>query len=949
VFFFIFTEKKKMAEQKKLFLLDAFALIYRAYFAFGNNQRYNSKGLNTSAMLGFTNTLLEVLEKQKPTHIAVVFDAPAVTNRELEFSDYKAGRHEMPEDIRTALPYIKQIIEAFKIPMLLKNGFEADDVIGTIAKDAEKEGFITYMMTPDKDFGQLVTEKSFIYKPAAYGKPAQVLGIKEVCEKFEVENPLQVIDILGLWGDAVDNIPGIPGIGEKTAKILIKQYGSVENLIAHAEELKGKQKENVINFAEQGLLSKRLATIIVDVPLEYDFEDLKMESPDEEKITALFAELEFRNLAKRILGKEIQIQPAAKSQIGAQMDLFGNNEQQTENSVSTSIDIAENTVSELKNITNTNHTYHFINDKTQRAALIEKLNAQKSFCFDTETTSINALESEIVGLSIAFKPHEAYYIPFPENQEETLQILNEFKPLFENKNIEKVGQNIKYDMNVLSNYGIYIKGQLFDTMVAHFLIQPDMRHNMDLLAETYLGYKTVSIETLIGKKGKNQGNMRDIAPEQITDYACEDADITLQLKNELETKMNHTLKKLLLEIEMPLIPVLAAMEQEGIKLDVEALYLFSKELHILILELEKKIIDLAGTKFNIDSPKQLGEILFDVLKITDKAKKTKTGQYQTNEDILSKMVHLHEIIPPILEYRTLKKLKSTYVDALPELVNKKTNRLHTSYMQTVASTGRLSSNNPNLQNIPIRSEKGREIRKAFIPKNNDYTLLAADYSQIELRIIAALSGDENMQQAFVNGEDIHAATAAKVFNVPLDKVDRDMRSKAKAVNFGIIYGVSAFGLAQNLNISRTEAKEIIDTYFAQYPKVKAYMENNIAFAKENGYVETIMQRRRVLKDITSNNPIVRGHAERNAVNAPIQGSAADVIKIAMIHIFEAFEQQQLQSKMLLQVHDELIFDVYKPELEIVKAIVKENMEHAVELAVPLDVEMNHADNWLAAH
>ncbi|MBW6483089.1 MAG: DNA polymerase I [Vicingaceae bacterium] len=938
-----------MAEQKKLFLLDAFALIYRAYFAFGNNQRYNSKGLNTSAMLGFTNTLLEVLEKQKPTHIAVVFDAPAVTNRELEFSDYKAGRHEMPEDIRAALPYIKQIIEAFKIPMLLKNGFEADDVIGTIAKDAEKEGFITYMMTPDKDFGQLVSEKSFIYKPAAYGKPAQVMGVKEVCEKFEVENPLQVIDILGLWGDAVDNIPGIPGIGEKTAKLLIKQYGSVENLIAHAEDLKGKQKENVINFAEQGLLSKRLATIIVDVPLEYNFDDLLVEQPDEEKITNLFAELEFRNLAKRILGKEIQIQPAAKSQIGAQMDLFGNNEQQTENSVSTSIDSAENTVSELKNITNTNHTYHFVNDKSKRAALIEKLNVQKSFCFDTETTSINALESEIVGLSIAFKPFEAYYIPFPKNQEETLQILNEFKPLFENKNIEKVGQNIKYDMNVLSNYGIYIKGQLFDTMVAHFLIQPDMRHNMDLLAETYLGYKTVSIETLIGKKGKNQGNMRDIEPEKLVDYACEDADITLQLKNELETKMNPTLKKLLLEIEMPLIPVLAAMEQEGIKLDVEALYLFSKELHILILELEKKILELAGTKFNIDSPKQLGEILFDVLKITDKAKKTKTGQYQTNEDILSKMVHLHEIIPLILEYRTLKKLKSTYVDALPELVNKKTNRLHTSYMQTVASTGRLSSNNPNLQNIPIRSEKGREIRKAFIPKNKDYTLLAADYSQIELRIIAALSGDENMQQAFKNKEDIHAATAAKVFNVPLDKVDRDMRSKAKAVNFGIIYGVSAFGLSQNLNISRTEAKEIIDTYFAQYPKVKSYMENNIAFAKENGYVETIMQRRRVLKDITSNNPIVRGHAERNAVNAPIQGSAADVIKIAMINIFDAFEKNQLHSKMLLQVHDELIFDVYKPELEIVKAIVKENMEHAVELAVPLDVEMNNADNWLAAH
>ncbi|PKP46323.1 MAG: DNA polymerase I [Bacteroidetes bacterium HGW-Bacteroidetes-12] len=938
-----------MVEQKKLFLLDAFALIYRAYFAFGNNQRYNSKGLNTSAMLGFTNTLLEVLEKQKPTHIAVVFDAPAVTNRELEFSDYKAGRNEMPEDIRAALPYIKQIIEAFNIPMLLKDGFEADDVIGTLAKAAEKEGFITYMMTPDKDFGQLVSEKSFIYKPAAYGKPAEVMGIKEVCDKFEIENPLQVIDILGLWGDAVDNIPGIPGIGEKTAKLLIKQYGSVENLIANAEDLKGKQKENVINFAEQGLLSKKLATIIVDVPLEYHFDDLLVEPPNEEKITELFAELEFRNLAKRILGKEIQIQPAAKSQIGAQMDLFGNTEQQAETLVTNSTNLVENELSELKNSANTNHEYFFITTKAQRETLIKKLNAQKSFCFDTETTNINALEAEIVGLSIAYQPFEAYYIPFPENQEETQQILNEFKPLFENKNIEKVGQNIKYDLNVLSNYGITIKGQLFDTMIAHFLIQPDMRHNMDLLAETYLGYKTISIETLIGKKGKNQGNMRDVAPELIVDYACEDADITLQLKNELAAKMNPTLKKILFEIETPLIPVLAAMEQEGINLDVDALRLFSKELHLLILELEKKIIALAGTKFNIDSPKQLGEILFDVLKITDKPKKTKTGQYQTNEDILSKMVHLHEIIPPILEYRTLKKLKSTYVDALPELVNKKTNRLHTSYMQTVASTGRLSSNNPNLQNIPIRSEKGREIRKAFIPKNKDYTLLAADYSQIELRIIAALSGDENMQQAFVNGEDIHAATAAKVFGVALNEVDRDMRSKAKAVNFGIIYGVSAFGLSQNLNISRTEAKEIIDSYFAQYPKIKSYMENNVTFAKENGYVETIMQRRRVLKDITSNNPIVRGHAERNAVNAPIQGSAADVIKIAMINIAQAFKEQQLQSKMLLQVHDELVFDVYKPELETVKAIVKDKMENAVSLSVPLDVEMNNAANWLEAH
>lgn len=934
-----------MAEQKKLFLLDAFALIYRAYFAFGKNQRYNSKGLNTSAMLGFTNTLLEVLNKQKPTHIAVVFDAPAVTNRELEFSDYKAGRHEMPEDIRTALPYIKQIIEAFKIPMLLKDGFEADDVIGTIAKDAEKEGFTTYMMTPDKDFGQLVTEKSFIYKPAAYGKPAQVLGIKEVCEKFEVENPLQVIDILGLWGDAVDNIPGIPGIGEKTAKILIKQYGSVENLIANAEDLKGKQKENVINFAEQGLLSKRLATIIVDVPLEYDFEDLKLETPDEEKIIELFAELEFRDLAKRILGKEIQIQAAAKNVQGnGQMDLFADatasNEAPTDDAP-TNID--------QKDISNSKHEYHFVNTATKRADLIKKLAQQKSFCFDTETTSINSLAAELVGIAFAYEPQQAYYVSFPANQEEAQQIAEEFRVLFENPTTEKIGHNIKYDINVLSNYGIAVKGKIFDTMIAHYLIQPDMRHGMDLLSEAYLGYKPVSIETLIGKKGKNQQNMRDIAPEEIVDYACEDADITLQLKHRLWQMMDEDQQKVFNDIEAPLVAVLADMEQEGINLDVPTLKKMSEELKELIITLEKEILDLSGAQFNIDSPKQLGEILFEKLKIVDNPKKTKTGQYQTNEDVLSKLIHEHEIVPKILDYRTLKKLKSTYVDTLPDLVNPKTNRLHTSYMQTVAATGRLSSNNPNLQNIPIRDARGREIRKAFVPRDKNYTLLAADYSQIELRIIAALSKDENMQNAFKNGEDIHTATAAKVFNVAIEEVDRNMRGKAKAVNFGIIYGVSAFGLAQNLNISRTEAKEIIDTYFEQYPSIKSYMDSSIAFAKEKGYVETIMKRRRMLPDINSNNPVVRGHAERNAINAPIQGSAADIIKMAMINIFTVFEEKQLKSKMLLQVHDELIFDVHLSELEQVQQIVKEKMEHAVKLSVPLDIEMNNADNWLAAH
>lgn len=936
-----------MAAEKKLFLLDAFALIYRAYFAFGKNQRYNSKGLNTSAMLGFTNTLIEVLEKQKPTHIAVVFDAPGgATNREEVFTDYKAGREAMPEDIRSAIPYIKQIIEAFNIPMYLLEGYEADDIIGTMAKEAERQGFQTYMMTPDKDFCQLVSENIFMYKPAAYGKPAQTLGIPEVQEKFGVETPLQVIDILGLWGDAVDNIPGIPGIGEKTSKILIAKYGSVEGLIEHAHELKGKQKENVIEFAEQGLLSKMLATIILDVPVAYDLADTKLEAPDEEKITELFAELEFRNLAKRILGREIQIKPAAvPAQPGGQMDLFGN-------AMETAVEqeaVVEEAPLEAKDITNSKHSYHFVQTTEERTKLIANLSKEKSFCFDTETTGLNPFEAEIVGMSIAYKEGEAYYIPFSENKEEATAVLAEFKDLFESETIEKVGQNIKYDLNVLTNYGVQVKGKLFDTMIAHYLIQPDMRHNMDLLAEAYLGYKTVSIETLIGKKGKKQKTMRDIPQEEIVDYACEDADITLQLKNQFEPKMNETLKKLMDEIEIPLIPVLGAMEKEGIKLDVAALAKFSEELEVSVTDLTKQILELSGEEFNVDSPKQLGEVLFDKMKIVEKAKKTKTGQYSTGEDVLSKLASKHEIVPLILEYRSLKKLKSTYVDALPELVNAEDGKIHTSYMQTVAATGRLSSTNPNLQNIPIRTVKGREIRKAFIPRNDDYTLLAADYSQIELRIIAALSGDENMQEAFVKGEDIHTATASKVFGVKPEEVDREMRSKAKAVNFGIIYGVSAFGLAQNLDIPRKEAKEIIETYFEQYPKLKSYMDNNVELAKEKGYVETIMNRRRNLKDINSGNAIVRGHAERNAVNAPIQGSAADIIKIAMINIHKEFEQQQFQSKMLLQVHDELVFDVYKPELDQIKAIVKDKMENAVKLSVPLDVEMNDAENWLLAH
>lgn len=831
--------------------------------------------------------------------------------------------------------------------MYLLEGYEADDIIGTMAKEAERQGFETYMMTPDKDFGQLVSENIFMYKPAAYGKPAQKMGIPEVCEKFGVENPLQVIDILGLWGDAVDNIPGIPGIGEKTSKILIAKYGSVEGLIAHAHELKGKQKENVINFAEQGLLSKMLATIILDVPVAYDLADTILEAPNEDKVTEIFAELEFRNLAKRILGREIQIKPAAiPVQPGGQMDLFGN---VMETAVEQKQAVTEEAPLEAKDITNSKHSYHFVQTAEERAKLIADISKEKSFCFDTETTGLNPFEAEIVGMSISWKEGEAYYVPFSEKKEEATTVLAEFKDLFESETIEKVGQNLKYDINVLTNYTIQVKGPLFDTMIAHYLIQPDMRHNMDLLAETYLGYKTVSIETLIGKKGKKQKTMRDIPQEEIVDYACEDADITLRLKNQFEPKMNATLKKLMDEIEIPLIPVLSAMEKEGVNLDVKALAKFSEELEVSVTDLTKQILDLSGEEFNLDSPKQLGEVLFDKMKIVEKAKKTKTGQYSTGEDVLSKLANKHEIVPLILEYRSLKKLKSTYVDALPELVNAEDGKIHTSYMQTVAATGRLSSTNPNLQNIPIRTIKGREIRKAFIPRNDDFTLLAADYSQIELRIIAALSEDENMQEAFVKGEDIHTATAAKVFDVEKDAVDRDMRSKAKAVNFGIIYGVSAFGLSQNLNISRKEAKEIIETYFEQYPKLKAYMENNVTFAKEHGYVETIMNRRRNLNDINSANAIVRGHAERNAVNAPIQGSAADIIKIAMINIHKEFEKQQFKSKMLLQVHDELVFDVFKPELDQIKAIVKDKMENAVKLSVPLDVEMNAAENWLLAH
>lgn len=931
-----------MPEEKKLFLLDAFALIYRAHFAFIKNPRINSKGLNTSAVLGFCNTLMEVLIKEKPTHIAVVFDAPAVTNRELEYAAYKANRQEMPEDLRTAIPYVKKLITAFNIPMVMLEGYEADDLIGTLAKQAEKLGFITYMMTPDKDFGQLVTEKTFMFRPGRGGKPAEKWGIPEICERFEVDDPIKVIDILGLWGDAVDNIPGIPGIGEKTSKKLIAQYGSVENLIANADDLKGKQKENVINFAEQGLLSKKLATIILDAPVKIDENSYKVQPPNKDQILELFSELEFRTLAKRVLGEDIVISTPAANSIateGGQMDLFAQN---TESAAPVFV--------ELKTIEDVKPNYRLIQGFKERLELIQALNDARCFSFDTETTGLNQHTASLVGLCFSINKAEGFYVPIPPDFESAVNIVQEFSEPFQNPKIQKVGQNIKYDITILARYDLTISGPLFDTMIAHYLFQPDMKHGMDILAENYLHYKTISIESLIGKKGKNQLSMGDIEPEKLVDYGAEDADITLQLKEIFEPKLKETNNEALFNnIEIPLSKVLAKMEAEGVNLDVQVLSNFSEELQKDLLVLQETILKEAGVDFNIDSPKQLGEVLFDHLKIDEKAKKTKTGQYQTNEETLIKLAPKNPIIQVVLDYRSLKKLKSTYVNALPELVNPNTGRIHTNYMQTVAATGRLSSNNPNLQNIPIRTEKGREIRKAFIPKNNDHILLAADYSQIELRIIAALSGDKDMISAFNSGTDIHSATAAKVFNVPLDEVTRDQRSKAKMVNFGIIYGISAFGLSQRLNIPRKEAKTIIESYFETYPGVKSYMENSMEYARKHGYVQTIMNRKRYLKDINSGNAIVRGFAERNAINAPIQGSAADIIKIAMINIDAALEKEKFKSKMILQVHDELVFDVYKPELDRLQELVKNHMENAVPFEVPLTVEMDTGNNWLEAH
>ena len=930
---------------KKLFLLDAYALIYRAYFAFAKNPRVNSKGQNTSAAFGFTNVLIDVIKNEQPTHLAVVFDPPGGSvHRQTEFEAYKAHREEMPEDIRSMIQPIKRIVEAFNVPILEVNGYEADDVIGTMAKLAEKRGYQTYMMTPDKDYGQLVSENIFMYKPGRGGAPAEILGVKEICEKFEVENPLQVIDILGLWGDASDNIPGIPGIGEKTAKTLIQKYGSVENLIDHAHELKGKQQENVINFADQGRISKMLATIITDLEVEFDEEALVMCDVDAEKVKEIFTELEFRNLARRVIGEEIVVtaHPTANKGESAQLDLFGLQSMLVENE--------PKETTGYKTIATEKPSYHLITKPEERKELLEILLQQKQVCFDTETSDLNAMHADLVGLSFSYKAREAFYVAVPLDFDQAKSIVEEFRMFFESEKIEKIAHNIKYDLKVLARYGMAVSAPIFDTMVAHYLINPESKQGMDFLAEFYLKYQPISIETLIGKKGKGQGSMADLKPEEISDYACEDADITFQLKQLFEPEVNKEhLKHLFYEMEMPLVEVLKDMEQEGIAIDVDGLNTYSKELQETLVRLEKEIRDAAGMDFNVDSPKQLGEVLFDHLKIDPKAKKTKTGQYATSEDILAKLEKAHPIIPMILEYRQLRKLKSTYVDPLPTMTDRIDGRIHTNFMQTVTATGRLSSNNPNLQNIPIRTAKGREIRKAFIPRGKEFTLMAADYSQIELRIIAALSNDVNMINAFKAGYDIHASTAARVFSVPLEEVTREQRSAAKAVNFGIIYGQSAFGLSQNLNISRTEAKTIIDSYFDQYPTIKSYMDGAIAQAREKGYVETIMKRRRYLPDINSANAVVRGFAERNAINAPIQGSAADIIKMAMVAVQCEMKKADLKSKMILQVHDELVFDVHLSEKEKMYDLVKSAMEKAVDLVVPMEVELQFGDNWLDAH
>ncbi|WP_299776882.1 DNA polymerase I [uncultured Formosa sp.] len=943
-----------MSDQKRLFLVDAYALIFRGYYAFIKNPRINSKGLDTSAILGFTNSLLDVIKRERPDHLAVCFDKGGSADRVEMFEAYKANRDATPEAIKIAVPYIYEILKAMHIPIMVKEGFEADDVIGTLAKKAELEGYKTFMVTPDKDFAQLVSENIFMYRPV-FGGGYETWGIPEVLKKFEIERPEQVIDFLGMMGDSADNIPGLPGVGEKTAKKFLAQYGSMENLLANTHELKGKMKEKVEAAKDLGLLSKKLATIMLDVPVDFDAEDFEMSHPDIDAVKGIFQDLEFRRLVDSF-EKIFTVQPetateqtttkaapTASAAGAGQFSLFGGDVTPTSETV------AEDP-NQRKTAENTSHFYQSVASGMATKLFLKNLMKQTSVCFDTETTGLDPLTAELVGIAFSWETGKGFYLPFPEDKTEAQELIEQLRPFFESEDIQKIGQNLKYDIKVLRKYNITVKGKLFDTMLAHYLINPDMRHNMEVLAETYLNYTPIPIVDLIGKKGKNQLSMRQVAIDKQTEYAVEDADITLQLKEHFENELGEAnTQKLFDDIEVPLLRVLADMELEGINLDIPFLNDLAIALNDDIASLQDKIFTEAGEEFNIASPKQLGEILFNKLKLVDKPKKTKSGQFATSEDILSYLAKDHEIIQHILDYRGLAKLKSTYVDALPLQVEPTTGRVHTDYMQTVAATGRLSSNNPNLQNIPIRTERGRQVRKAFVPRNEEYTLLAADYSQIELRIIAALSQEETMIEAFKNGEDIHASTAAKVFNVPLEEVTREQRSNAKTVNFGIIYGVSAFGLSNQTDLSRNESKELIDTYYKTYPKLRNYMSELIDFARDNGYVQTVLGRRRYLKDINSRNAVVRGAAERNAVNAPIQGSAADIIKLAMINIHEKLVAGDFKTKMLLQVHDELVFDVYKPELETIKTLVKTEMENAFVMDVPLDVEIDTGDNWLEAH
>lgn len=942
-------------QKKKLFLLDAMALIYRAHFAFSKNPRINSKGMNTGAVFGFTNSLMEIITKQKPTHIGVAFDTKAPTFRHVEYAEYKANREAQPEDISVSIPIIKRLLEGFDIPVLELDGYEADDVIGTFSKIAAKKDFEVFMMTPDKDYAQLVQENVFLYKPAFMGNGVDILGIPEVLAKFDLDKVDQVRDLLGLMGDSVDNIPGIPSVGPKTATKLLKEYGTVENIVDNADKLKGALQKKVQEFGQQGIFSKKLATIHCEVPIDFDEEALIYRGPDKEKITVLFEELEFRNTLKRVLGEEPATKTSAKSTGKSktpsnQLDIFGGGTNANAPKKTEALEAEPETVQPRKNIDTVIHDYHLIDTPELRKSLIGYLKKQKEICFDTETTSVEPVEASLVGMSFSYLESEAYYVPTPADRDEATSIAQEFKEVLEDESITVIGQNLKYDLQVMRNYGVEIKGPIFDTMLAHYLLDPETAHGMDRLAESYLNYTPVSITELIGKKGVKQGNMRDVEVEKACEYAAEDADITLQLKQRLAPEIQEKkLEKLLHEVEEPLSFVLADMEYNGVKIDTDVLATMSTELNELSIKAQGEIFEIAGTEFNIASPKQLGEVLFDRMKLVDKPKKTKTGQYATGEDILSRLANEHEIASKILEFREYQKLKSTYVDALPKMISPADGMVHTDYRQAVAATGRLSSNNPNLQNIPIRTAKGREIRKAFVPRSEDHIIMSADYSQIELRIIAAMAKDENMVDAFKNKRDIHATTASKVFGVALEDVEPDMRRKAKEVNFGIIYGISAFGLSQNLRIPRSEAAEIIEAYFTEFPAIKAYMDKSVNDAKELEYVETILGRRRYLRDINSRNATIRGFAERNAVNAPIQGSAADMIKVAMINIHQWMKAEKLKSKMIMQVHDELVFDVHQPELALLTEKVDDLMKNAIAMEVPMDIGIGQGENWLVAH